>query len=307
VSAQWVAGNVRARALLNRRLGAGRARALAAMSSLTDAQHALAGGPYGRNIAVGQSGGDTDHAVYSALLWHLRVLAGWQPGQGARAIRALAAGFEAANITAHARRLGGAPALPPYALGALATASSRLCEASSLDQLRAALAHSTWGDPGSESPSDIALAAQISWAVRVATSVEEASSWASAWLALQVARRRLVERRGMPEPAEVRARAVLGAGAGAAGGIAAFADAVPARARWVFDGVTDAADLWRAEARWWSRVEADGLSLLGRAGFSRARTVGAVAVLAADAWRCRAALRLAARGGGPMDVYDVVA
>jgi len=35
--------------------------------------------------------------------------------------------------------------------------------------------------------------------------------------------------------------------------------------------------------------------------------IGAVAVLAADAWRCRAALALASRGGGPMDVYDVVA
>jgi hypothetical protein len=65
--------------------------------------------------------------------------------------------------------------------------------------------------------------------------------------------------------------------------------------------------LWTAEARWWARVEADGLTMLGRSQFTRARTIGAVAVLAADAWRCRAALALASRGGGPMDVYDVVA
>ena len=110
MSAQWVAGNVRARALLNRRLGAQRARAVAAMNSLTDAQHALAGTAYGRDITVGQPALDTDHAVCAALLWHLRVLAGWQPAQGAQAIRALAAGFEARNIAAHARRLAGAPA-----------------------------------------------------------------------------------------------------------------------------------------------------------------------------------------------------
>ena len=66
MSAQWVAGNVRARALLNRRLGVGRARALAAMNSLTDAQHALAATAYGRDITVGQPALDTDHAVCAA-------------------------------------------------------------------------------------------------------------------------------------------------------------------------------------------------------------------------------------------------
>ena len=135
MSAQWVAGNVRARALLNRRLGVGRARALAAMNSLTDAQHALAATAYGRDITVGQPALDTDHAVCAALLWHLRVLAGWQPAQGARAIRALAAGFEANNIAAHARKLAGAPARPPYTLGALGSGWPRLSETRSLAQL----------------------------------------------------------------------------------------------------------------------------------------------------------------------------
>jgi hypothetical protein len=205
VSAQWVAGNVRAEGLLRRRLGAGRARALAAMGSLTEAQHALASGPYGRDIIVGQPLEDTEHGVYSVLLWHLRVLAGWQPRPGAQAMRALAAGFEAANIAAHARRLAGAPPSPLYALGGLATAWSWLAETSSSAQLRGALAHSAWGDPGSEFPSQVALAVQIAWAARVATSVAEASSWAVARLALLIARRRLVERCPVPEPALARA------------------------------------------------------------------------------------------------------
>jgi hypothetical protein len=305
VSAQWVAGNVRAKALLNRRLGAGRARALAAMNSLTDAQHALADTAYGRDITVGQPASETDHAVNAALLWHLRVLAGWQPPQGAQAIRALAAGFEAANITAHAGRLAGAPARLPYTLGALATAWPRLSETSSLAQLRHTLAQTMWGDPGSELPSDIALAAQIGWAARVANAVPEARAWAYARLALIVARRRLVERRELPEPVLMRMRPVLGAAA-AAGDLASLTDACGTRVRWLLDGITQADGLWIAEARWWARVEAHGLSMLGRGEFTRARTIGAVVVLAADAWRCRAALALASRGGGPMDVYDVL-
>ena len=305
MSAQWVAGNVRARALLNRRLGVGGARALAAMNSLTDAQQALAATAYGRHITVGQPAHDTDHAVCAALLWHLRVLAGWQPAPGARAIRAMAAGFEANNIAAHARKLAGAPARPSYTLGALSSAWLRLSETRSLAQLRGTLAQTMWGDPGSESPSDIALAVQIGWAARVANAVPEARDWADAWLALSVARRRLVEQRELPEPVPARARLVLGA-AVAASDLASFADAIAARLRWLFDGTTGAGGLWTAEARWWARVEADGLTILGRSEFTRAQTIGAVAMLAADAWRCRAALALASHGGGPMDVYDVL-
>ncbi len=306
MSAQWVAGNVRARALLNRRLGAGRARSLAAMNSLTEAQHALAATAYGRDITVGQSAQETDHAVYAALLWHLRVLAGWQPPQGALAIRALAAGFEADNITAHARRLAGMPASSPHTLGALATAWLGLAETSSLAQLRDALAHTMWGDPGSEAPADIALAVQIGWAVRVVNAVPEAGDWAYAGMALSVARRRLVEQRELPEPVLMRARPVLGAAA-AAGDLASFTGSLATRFRWLFDGIAETDDLWTAEARWWARMEADGLAMLGRSQFTRAQTIAAVAVLAADAWRCRAALALASRGGGPMEVYDVVA
>jgi len=286
-------------------LGAGRTRALAAMGSLTDAQHALADTAYGRDISVGQPALDTDHAVSAALLWHLRVLAGWQPAQGAQAIRALAAGFEASNVVAHARRLAGAPARPYYMLGALATAWPRLSETSSLTQLRETLAQTVWGDPGSESPSDIALAVQIGWATRVARAVPEAWAWAHARLALTLARRRLLEQRELSEPVLLRARAVLGAAA-AANDLASFTDALATRVGWLFDGITDADGLWTAEARWWARVETDGLTVLGRGEFNRARTIGAVGVLGVDAWRCRAALAVASRGGGPMDVYDAL-
>ena len=146
MSTEWVAGNARAKAMLNRRLGAGRTRTIAAMGSLAEAQHALVDTAYGRGVAVGQTLAETEHAVTAVPLWHLRVLAGWQPREGAQAIRSLAAGFEAANIAAHARLLAGAPAEPLFTLGALATAWSRLRETSSLTQLRQALSQSAWGD-----------------------------------------------------------------------------------------------------------------------------------------------------------------
>ncbi len=241
----------------------------------------------------------------AALLWHLRVLAGWQPAQGAQAIRALAAGFEASNIAAHARRLASAPALRPHTLGALATAWSRLSETSSLAQLRDTLAQTTWGDPGSESPSDIALAVQISWAARVANAVPEARSWAYTRLALTVARRRLVEQRELPEPLLIRTRLVLGAAVGGQH-LASFTDSF---AHAGSAGCSTASPGRRLVDRGGSLVGAGGSRRIDHARPQRVHsgpTIGAVAVLAADAWRCRAALAVASRGGGPMDVYDVL-
>ena len=69
----------------------------------------------------------------------------------------------------------------------------------------------------------------------------------------------------------------------------------------------DPTGLWRAEAGWWRRVEQDGFALLHRGRFDAAPLIGAAAVLAADAWRVRAALEIAARGGMPLEVFDAVA
>ena len=307
MSTEWVAGNVRAKALLNRRLGAGRARAVAAMGSLEAAQHSLVDSPYSRGVRVGQTLADTEHAVTAMPLWHLRVLAGWQPREGAQAIRSLAAGFEAANIGSHARRLAGATAEPVFLLGSLTTSWSRLRETSSLAELRRALSQSAWGDPGGDTPADVAFGVQLAWALRVAATVPDAASWACGALALLVARRHLQQQRELPQRVAVRAGRILGPAAVESRDLAAFAAALPAQARWALATVKDTGELWCGEVAWWSRVERDGFQMLGRPGFSRARTIGAVAVLGTDAWRCRAALQLAARGGGPMDAYDAVA
>ena len=74
----------------------------------------------------------------------------------------------------------------------------------------------------------------------------------------------------------------------------------------MLDGVGEPGDLWRAEAALRARVEEDAFRLL-RSGLPGPDVaVGAVTVLAVDAWRVRAALAAAASGGGS-EVLDAVA
>jgi hypothetical protein len=83
MSAEWVAGSVRAKSIARHRLGSAATRELAGKSTTELALHVLIETPYGHNIRPGQTVAQAQHAVRAALLWHLRVLAGWQPRAGA--------------------------------------------------------------------------------------------------------------------------------------------------------------------------------------------------------------------------------
>jgi hypothetical protein len=105
---------------------------------------------------------------------------------------------------------------------------------------------------------------------------------------------------------------LIGRPAGEARSLGELVDRLPRHLNWVFADVRtdrddEAAELWRAEGTWWRRVEADGFTLLHGADIGPEVSIGAAAVLAADAWRVRAALELAARGGSPLEVFDAVA
>jgi hypothetical protein len=113
--------------------------------------------------------------------------------------------------------------------------------------------------------------------------------------------------RELPDRAAMSAARVVGPAAAAARTQSELAAALPTSARWVLEDVTDSADLWQAEAGWWRRVERDGFALARRSNPGQTVLVGAVAMMAADAWRVRAALELAARGGRPVEVFDAVA
>lgn len=321
MSTSWVAGTVRAKALARRRVGGAGARAIATNDDLSAAVSALAGTSYRHSVRGEQALAEAQQAVAVTFLWHLRVLAGWLPRDGAQAIRLFAGGFEIANVDEHLRRLAGLSAEPSFDLGTLETAWTRVAATSSMDDLRRVLATSAWGDPGAATPRDIHLGMRLAWAERVVGGVPAAAVWARAALALLVVRESLLTARPLAGRQAERARNVLGPSfVGLQGGpVPALEDIaahLPSDTRWALRHVEREQDLWTADARWWHRVEDDGFALLRGASFGPSPVVGAVAVLAADAWRVRAALETAARGNSAasspsrhdlMETFDALA
>lgn len=306
MSAGWVAGNVRAKAMLNRRVGVTRARELASAESLSAAQQLLSDTSYRRDVLVGQTLPESEYGLNANLLWQLRVLAGWQPPTGAGVIRMLAGGFEVANICAHARALAGGETERAYVLGGLSLVWPRIAATTSLAELRSALAASPWGDPIADTPADIATAVNLAWARRVAAGAPDAANWARAAVALMLARTLLVDRKPLPPSVADHAVRLLGTGCGNAADLPELAACVPADARWALHGVTSTDELWRAEFGWWAHVEQDAQVLLSHSRFDAAAPIATVALLAADVWRVRAALQLAAAGGAGLEVYDAL-
>jgi hypothetical protein len=83
---------------------------------------------------------------------------------------------------------------------------------------------------------------------------------------------------------------------------------VPRGAAQALHGVESAENLWQAEIRWWSTMESAGTVLAARPQAGASAGVGVAALLAADAWRVRAALAMAAGGGGDLaGMLDAVA
>lgn len=310
MTAGWVAGSVRAAAMARRRMGLTAARDLAACPSLTYAVEILSHSPYGREVSPGDGLAAAERGVAATALWNLRVLAGWLPAEGAAMVRLLAAWFEIANIDEHLCGFTADPraaGVPPFRLGSLATAWPRLAKTTSPAELRASLAASAWGDPGDESARALSLWLRVSWATRVYSGVSSARPWAAGAVALLAARERFAAVHPVTGAASQIIGRLLGDDWDRTAGLTDFARRLPPPARWALDGVTSSADLWLAEARWWARVRRDGTTLVTRPGYDRQRPLGAVALLAADAWLVRAALEIAARGGAHLEVWDALA
>jgi hypothetical protein len=307
MSGGWVAGSVRARAMVRRCIGAGAARELAACGSLPEALQALAATPYGRERLLGLTLSAAQHRIASAILWDLRVLAGWLPGDGVQLLRALAGWFELANVEEQLQAMADRPGDAEFALGVLATAWPRLRQAASPAPQRAGRAASAWGDPGGETAEAVLQGMRSRWAARVAAAGEPARSWAAGAEALLLAGQRFPPGHEARDAGAGGAPGALGPATAGAVTLEDLGRRLPARARWVLAGISSPDDLWRAEAAWWVRVERDGFRLLRTSGFDRRPVLGAVAVMAADARRVRAALEIAARGGGPLEAYDAVA
>lgn len=291
MSAGWVAGSVRARLLLGRRLGREGARRLAAAAP-QDALAALASTAYGRR-EPGADVRSAQRAVAATTLLDMRLLAGWLPPRGVATMRALAGWFELVNIEDRLAYLLGGEAAHPFDLGSLGTAWATVGGAQSPGELRSALTASAWGDPRSEEPHDVHRALLLSWARRVAVEVPEARTWIGGALAVLLARERLLL--GREGPREAAISLGLGSGWHDAASVAALAAALPAWAAWPLAAAEQPEDLWLAEVAWWARVERDAEAMIRDRHAGRSTVVGAVALLAADARLVRVALGASAR------------
>ncbi|MEV7011405.1 hypothetical protein [Streptosporangium sp. NPDC051022] len=297
MTAAWVAGSTRARALVRRRAGPSLARRVAGCGSVAEAVAVLADTSYGHDVRRDQGLSAAQWAVLAALLWHLRVLAGWLPPEGGRMMRVLVRWFELANVDELMYRFTGRPGEPEFVLGSMDTAWSRLRRCASPAEIQTVLADSPWGDPGGDGHREIQLGMRLAWGARLLDAVPSAKTWILGAVALLVARVRHAEGLDLPPRVRDRCLPLLGADASGAPSITEMAGRLPSAARWALRDIADPRELWRGEERWWRRVEEEGLGLLAGSGFSSGPVLGAVAVLASDAWRVRGALESAARGG----------
>ncbi|MFD1276062.1 hypothetical protein ACFQ51_43575 [Streptomyces kaempferi] len=232
MSAGWVAGAVRARALAARGSGGAGAREVAACATLDEALQRLVGTPYVKYTRQVAGLLEAQRAVSATLLWHLRVLAGWLPWVGTRLLVPLVSGFEIANVAARLFNPEGrgATASAPYRLGALETAWRRLDGAGTPTEMRTALAASPWGDPGGDTPWALVTGMRMAAARRTAIAVPQARDWAVARAALLMARELFVHGRSLPEPVRQDAVRLLGARAVAAASYLEFRECLPSAA-----------------------------------------------------------------------------
>ncbi|MCC3270317.1 hypothetical protein MUG94_07160 [Arthrobacter gengyunqii] len=300
--------------MAQRRAGAGTCRGIAAAGGLQSALDRLAETAYADELEDVSTLAEAQRATRRTVLWQLRVLAGWLPAGGARLVRSAAAVFEADNIVSLELQLrreqtlqgaGTGEQFEPFDLGGLATAWPRLRTAASVEELLSALASSPWGDPGSDAALSDVLT--VVWLRRLANEAPSARSWAASTGALISARLVFVDRSSPGERLLSLLRPLIGTGWVRADTPDALRDALPPGPAQALDALQIPTELWRAEALLAARVETDGFRLL-RAGLPGPDVVlGAMAVLAVDAWRVRAALAAAAVNAGTSEVLDAVA
>jgi hypothetical protein len=291
-----------------RTVGPAGIRSVAAAGSVSAALTLLATSPYARDVRADQDLAAAQRAVASTLLWNIRVLAGWTPSTGVSMLRAVVAWYELMNIEDRLRTADAEEPAPPFDLGGLATSWRRLADAPTAGDLRDRLATTPWGPTGdANSIRSVGLVMRARLLERTLSSVPGAEPWSSAAAALIVAREQLLTGQGLPSQARRSFARVIGDAAIQSDSLDGLRDRAPASARWVFEGIGGPDELWRAEWQWWSRVEHDGAAMLRGAAFDAGPIVGAVAVMAADAWRVRGALEIAARGGRGREVFDALA
>jgi hypothetical protein len=290
----WVAASVRARQLLEHRVGSETALLVAQAGSLERAVGLLSDtGAYQDGRSGSLEAAQRDVAATLAL--RVRLLAAWLPRDAASGLRPLASWFEIANIEDRIAYFGGAELRTPYELGILSSIWDAAASTQGTDDLRRLLASSGWGDPGSDEPQDIHLALRLAWARRVSTQLPVVRPWAAGAVALLLAGELFVA--GRVADADLVRRARVGTAWAGSGSLPELRELLPSAAAWALADVDDPSQLWRADLAWWRRVAADGEAMIRGRLDGNGVVIGAVALLAFDAMLLTVALATAAQAG----------
>ena len=174
-------------------------RQLASCTSLGDALRLLSASRYGASIEPEETLAAAQRDIARALLWDLRVLAGWLPPDGLRLLRILAAWFEVANVDELLQSIAGRPAEPSSA-----SARSRRLGAAAPGGQPSVTCGPRWpsrpgGTLAASRYTRCAWACVRSWAARAAALGDPARTWAARAAALLVAGERLAAGR-RPDP-----------------------------------------------------------------------------------------------------------
>ena len=220
-------------------------------------------------------------------------------------LRIAMAWFEILNLEARLRPADRAPAVPMFEMGSLASTPGG-AESVTTGNVVERLRTTWWGAPSNDSLWAIGLAMRSRLVDRASSGLPGARAWAAGAAALIVAREQVIAGHRLPPDVRHNLAHTLGQPALEADTVDSLRERLPERAKWVLHNVTSPQDLWRAESGWWTRIETDGRELLRRSSFGPEPVVGAVAVMAADAWRVRAALHAAALGGA-REAFDALA
>ncbi len=280
--------------MTNRRLGRVAVRRLAASPSLESALSASSRTAYGHDLHVTDDLATAAKGCGRVDLWNVRVLAGVGAPQGVGDPQGMAGSPRGGERPGSSRSLEGVAVGPPYRLGGLSTAWPARREG--------------WQRGGGQvGPRDFALGGpgrrfttrHRAHASDVSRRPGHRGCARGCCMGLRGGGPAGGTRGGPRPPGPAARRAEVGRpgrrGARAEGGLGAGArGAGPGtQARWALDGVHDADDLWRAEGRWWARVERDGFALV-----RRPTAAGGPGRRARDAGRRRLAGPGRARTGG---------
>ena len=148
---------------------------------------------------------------------------------------------------------------------------------------------------------------RLSLADRAIAVAPPAAPWAAGAVALLLARGIALEHPELTAGARLSAARVVGPAATAATTLPDLVASLSRTASWALTGVAEGTDLWRAECRWWGRVESEAFALTRSPRAGPSVVLGAVALMAVDAWRVRAALEVAARADASPEDLDAVA